>query len=73
MVLSTSRALVDRMVDSTEEATVCEAILVAAVVESGGDVSLSSARQRACDALALDSPSSDAVERGRALRRHRCL
>lgn len=52
MVLSASRALVDRMVDSTEEATVCEAILVAAVVESGGDVLLSSARQRACDALA---------------------
>lgn len=52
MVLSVSRALVNRMVDSTEEATVCEAILVAAVVESGGDVPLSSARQRACDALA---------------------
>lgn len=52
MVLSVSRALVDRMIDSTEEATVCEAILVAAVVESGGDVPLSSARQRACDALA---------------------
>ncbi len=41
MVLSASRTLVDRMVDSTEEATVCEAILVAAVVESGGDVPLS--------------------------------
>lgn len=52
MVLSVSRALVNRMVDSTEEATVCEAILVAAVVESGGDAPLSSARQRACDVLA---------------------
>lgn len=36
MVLSVSRALVNRMVDSTEEATVCKAILVAAVVGSGG-------------------------------------
>ena len=41
--------------------------LVAAVVESGGDVPLSSsARQRACDALAAGLTSSDAVERGRA-------
>lgn len=52
MVLSVSRALVNRMVDSTEEATVCEAIWVAAVVGSGGDAPLSSARQHACDVLA---------------------
>ena len=51
MALSASRAIVNRMVDSTEEATVCEAILVAAIVGSGGDVPLSPSRQRACDVL----------------------
>ena len=51
IALSASRALVERMIDSTEEATVCEAILVASIVGSGGDVPLSPGRQRACDVL----------------------
>ena len=51
VVLSVAHALAHRMADSTEEATMCEAILVASVEKCGEGVSLAPNRRRSCDAL----------------------